>query len=74
MIQIIVLTKGISIGGINYPDNSISFEIVNKDYIRISNTYGNVLFNTIYTDFMNASSITYASAQAVIDELTLSYS
>lgn len=77
MIQIITLTSGISIGGTNYPENSLSFEIIEKgttDEIEIKNAHGRVVCRAPYTEFMNSSSALYASPQAVITDLQTSYS
>jgi hypothetical protein len=76
MPKITLLAKGINIGNNNYPNNSLTFKIIgnNADTIEIYNIHGKVLYNNIYTDFTNSSSVVYASPQAVINDLLLSYS
>lgn len=72
MIQIVVVSTGINIGRIHYPCNSLIFTDEGQN-IKIMDLSGNVIFDTPFTNFMNASDEPYASPQAVIDELRQSY-
>ena len=83
MIQIIALAKGISINGVNYPNNSLTFSKVqpakltntsSTDEVEIRDTRRRVLYRAPYTEYMKSDSTLYASADAVITALQGTYS
>ena len=72
MIKIVVLTNGISIGGVSFPNNSLIFETENKDIVQIFlATNHHKVFSAHYTQYQNSTDQLYASSQAVITDLLL---
>jgi hypothetical protein len=72
MIQIILISNGIRVANIDYPNNHLVFGIERSIYIEIFDS-GKKVVSAPYTEFLNELSQPFLTPEAVITALELSY-